>query len=92
MSRAFVGDVADVVRIESFRMSPLIVERCGPPSLSLGGTFSLRIRIIESSPGNLLPQTAHGQFSSPSPLEVRDKEAIDLGIRHEARQSSEAAF
>src|SRR5262245_17353651 len=29
VSCAFVGDVADVVRIETLRMSPLIVEKCG---------------------------------------------------------------
>jgi len=53
---AFVRDVAHVVRIETLRMSPLIVERCGSPSLWLGATFSPRIIvIIESAPSNLLP-------------------------------------
>ena len=55
MSGALVSDVADVIRIETVRLSPVIVERRDPPSLSLGGTFNLWIGIDESFPGNLLP-------------------------------------
>ena len=87
MSCAFIGDVANVVRIETLGSTPLIVDE---PGFSLDRPFSLRSRLVESPPGNLLPQAAHHP-STPRTLEMCGKEAVDLGIRHQARQSSEAA-
>ena len=52
VTAALVGDVAYVVRIETLGSTPLIVDE---PGVSLDRPFSLRSRLVESSPGNLLP-------------------------------------
>jgi hypothetical protein len=59
VSCALVGDVAYVVRIETLRSTPLIVDRSTKTKLAFDRSFSLLPRLIESSPAKLLPETAH---------------------------------
>jgi hypothetical protein len=59
MAGPLVGDVADVVRIETLRSTPLIVDRPTKAKPALDRTFSLRPGLIESSPAELLPESAH---------------------------------
>ena len=50
VSCSLVGDIADVVRIETLRSAPLIVHWSAKAIPALDRTFSLRPRFIESSP------------------------------------------
>jgi hypothetical protein len=59
VSCALVGDVAYVVRIETLGPTPLIVDRSMKAKLAFGRAFSLRTRLIESSPAELEPETPH---------------------------------
>jgi hypothetical protein len=59
VSRAFVGDVADVVGIETLRSTPLIVDRAARGEASFDRAFTRSPRFIDSSQADLLPQKHH---------------------------------
>ena len=91
MSCALVGDVAYVVRIETLRPAPLIIDWSMKAKPSLDRTFSLGPRLIVSSRGNVRPWNGiHVELPRlPSlallPTKIGGKEAVDLHVRHEAR-------
>ena len=104
VSCALVGDVADVVRIETLRSTPLIVDRATKAKLAFDRTFTWRHGLTESFPARLLPAIAHlcrllsdATFRRlPTlglvPRKIGGKEPVDLGVRHQASESSEAAL
>ena len=59
MSCSFVGDVADIVRIQAFRSTPLIFDRPKKAIRRVDRTFASRSRLTEFSAVNLLRETAH---------------------------------
>ena len=59
VSRALVGDVADVVGVDTLRSTPFIVDASTPAKPSLDRTFSLRPRLIAFAPAEFVVETAH---------------------------------
>lgn len=59
VSGALVSDVANIVRIETLRSSPVVVNAPGHPGFYIDRARSLRDGLIESSPGHFFPQAAH---------------------------------
>jgi hypothetical protein len=53
VTHTLVGDVANVIWIETLRPTPLIVDWSWKAKPSLDRTFSLRPRLINSSPAKL---------------------------------------
>src|SRR6476620_380952 len=64
MAWTLVGDVADVIRVEVLRPSPLIVDRAWQTKPSLDRALGLRARFLDLSPTKLLPGIAHRSCSS----------------------------
>jgi hypothetical protein len=80
VSCALVGDVAYVIRIETLRSTPLIVDKSTKASLAFDRAFTLWPRLIESSPAELMPRPRAASCRMPSmpratnstaPLEIR---------------------
>jgi hypothetical protein len=101
VAEALVGDVADVVRIDTLRSAPLIVEGSTKVSRAIDRRLAFGRRRVESSPRELLPKLAH--FCRPlsrsallsfalAARKISCKERVDLRVRHETAQSGEAAF
>jgi hypothetical protein len=61
VSGAFVGDVADVVGIETLRSTPLIVDRAARVEASFDRAVTLSPRFVDSSQADLLPQAGHAR-------------------------------
>ena len=59
MSWSLVGDVADVVRIETLRSAPLVVDVFTKAIPAFDRTFGLRPRLIGLAPAEFLPQSDH---------------------------------
>ncbi|HSF19409.1 MAG TPA: hypothetical protein VLK65_28050 [Vicinamibacteria bacterium] len=59
MTHALVGDVANVIRIETLRATARIVVESTIAGPALGRTLSLRPGLIESSPAKRAQDTAH---------------------------------
>jgi hypothetical protein len=73
MAHALVSDIAQVVRIDTFRSTPLIVDGSTEAKSALERTFSPRLGFLEEFPAELLPETARGLFSdgiNPSSSEL----------------------
>ena len=59
MAHALVRDVSNIIRIDTLRSTPLIVDRPANAKSPLDRGLSLRPELIESFPATLLPVTAH---------------------------------
>src|SRR5262249_7775638 len=59
VAEALVGDVADVVRIDTLRSAPLITDRSAKDSRAIDRMLIVRPRRLESSPAQLLPKVSH---------------------------------
>jgi hypothetical protein len=57
--RTLVGNVADVVRIETERTAPLIIDRSRHAKATFDCTLGLRAGLIAFTPSKLLPEIAH---------------------------------
>jgi hypothetical protein len=85
--RALVSDIADIVWIETFRSAPL-VDGSGKFRFSSDRTFCLRSGLVESSPGTLIPQTAHRIASCRAPAIPPQFNLSDAGDRYEKDRRS----
>ena len=59
MPSTLVGDVAYVVRIETLRATPLVIDRSTKAISALDRAFGLWPRLVNASPAKLLPETAN---------------------------------
>ena len=59
VAQTLVGDVANVIRIDTFRSTPIIVNGSTNPKPATERSLSLRPALVESFPVKLLPETVH---------------------------------
>jgi hypothetical protein len=55
---SFVGDIAYVIRIETLRSTPLIVDASASAKAALDRLLTLRLGLLESWRGKLVPESA----------------------------------
>ena len=88
---ALVGDIADVIGVEAFRAPPVIVGVPAKARDKFARPFGLRPTLGEFPPARVSRSSCRASGDGLLPT-GRGEEAVDLGIRHQTRQSGEAAL
>ena len=88
-----VGDVAYVVRIETLRATPLIIDRSTKAISALDRAFGLWPRLVNASPAKLLPETANlCRLSSNAIYLLAYRVANQKAARDALREGAHIAF